>query len=108
MTYITLNPRNFQIDCIWDDGGETYVAVEVAPNLYVDVKYPKYTPEQVVAMVQADDSPYSYPMNTADGGYVYDADSMGESVAEISEDDAWRVVQFVDDALYESGDIYLC
>ena len=107
MTYLTLNPLSFQIDAIWDDNGETYITVEVAPNLYVDVKYPDYTPEQVIAMVQADDSPYSYPMNTADGGYVYDANSRGESVAEISEDDAWRVVQFVDDEIFEQGDMYL-
>lgn len=107
MIYITLNPTNFQIDSIWEDNGETYISVEVAPNLYVDVKYPNYMPEQVITMIQADDSPYSYLMNNTDGGYVYDMNSHGDSVAEISEDDAWRVVQFVDDELYTQGEDYL-
>lgn len=107
MTTITLDPDNFQIASIWDDNGETYIEVEVFPDLYVTVKYPNCTPEQVIARIQAGKSPYSYPMNNEDGGYVYDANSLGSSVAAISEDDAWGVVQFVDDVLYESGDLYL-
>ena len=108
MIDLVLNRNNFRIVDIWEDGW-VYVQVEVAPDLYVDVVYPDNSTElSVLESYQSGDVPYSFPLDLADGGWVYDYNSNGYRVANISEDDSWEVVQFVDDEFFEHGEDYLC
>lgn len=96
MKFMQLDPARFRIVEAWDDNGDFYVTVEVGADLYVDVKYPNCDGYDLIDIA---DKMYSYPMYNADGGYVYSADSEGMTTADISEDDAWRVVHFVDDEI---------
>ena len=96
MKHIQLDPISFEIVDIWDDNGDVYVTVQVGPDMYVDVKYSECTIDDLTYKA---DKIYSYPMYNADGGYVYSANSEGKTTAEISDDDAWEVVYFVDDEI---------
>lgn len=96
MKHILLDPIRFEIVDVWDDNGDVYVTVQVGPDMYVDVKYPNYDIDDLSYKA---DKVYSYPMYNTDGGYVYSANSEGRTVADISDDDAWQVVYFVDDEI---------
>ena len=109
MVIVPYDKENYRIAEVWDDEGDAYIKVEVGDGYYVDVEYPNNSIEQVVSRLQQGESPYSFPLYTIDGDYVYTDYEEGYSTGDIaiSEDDAWEVVEFVTEELHRHGADYL-